>query len=290
MSELPPHKTTGKKGRDEKDMPLVEHLEELRWHLMRSIIAILVITVAVFFGKTLVFDGLIMGPRNDDFLTYTAFCKLSHWLGLGDAMCMKPVPFKMIVTGVSTQFLTHIQVSLTLGFVMAFPYIVWEMWRFVEPGLTDIERRASRGGVLITSFLFFLGVLFGYFILTPFSINFFAAYIVSPDVANHFTLASYVSTITMLIMASGIMFELPILVYFLTSIGLLTPQFMRTNRRYALVFILFIAAIITPADVWSQILVSIPVYFLYEISIFVAARVVKKRQLEEKELIKTEGS
>ncbi len=256
-------------------MSFIDHLEELRWHLIRSIIAILIISVVVFLFKSFIFDTVIFGPKRSDFITYEGFCKLSELLGLGQRMCIEPSEFVIQSINAQDQFLSHIKVALTLGFIFAFPYILWEIWQFIKPGLYDNEKKYTRGIVFFGSLLFLTGVAFGYFILAPFSINFFASYKVSEQVVNQFSLASYVSIVSTVILAAGIMFELPMIVYMLSKIGIVSPDMMRSYRKHAFVIILMIAAIITPADVWTQVLVTIPVYFLYEISVFISARVYK---------------
>jgi len=258
------------------EMSFIEHLEELRWHLVRSISAIGIFSVLAFLAKTFVFDVLLLGPKKSSFLTYQAFCKFSEWLGLGKALCMKPAVFEVVNLDMMGQFLTHLKVSIAIGFIVAFPYFLWEMWRFIRPGLLDNEQKYTNGVVSISSLLFIIGVSFGYLVLSPLSINFFASYSVSASVGNTIALSSYISIITTLVLASGIMFELPMVVYFLSKMGLLTPDSMRAYRRHAFVVILLVAAVITPADVWTQVLVTIPVYFLYEISIFVSAKVAPK--------------
>lgn len=267
------------------EMSFIDHLEELRWHLIRSGIAILVITIIVFICNRFIFDTLILGPKSADFLTYKGFCKLSHLLGLGNLLCIQPGNFKLVNIEVTGQFMTHLKVSLVLGIIIAFPYVLWEIWRFIKPGLHEHEQKHTRGFVFVSSLLFFIGVSFGYLVLSPFSINFFATYSVSAQINNTITLTSYISIITTLVLASGIMFELPLIVYFLSNFGLLTPDLMREYRKHAFVVILFIAAIITPADVWTQILVTVPVYFLYELSIGVSARVVKRLEKQRGQAI-----
>lgn len=256
-------------------MSFVDHLEELRWHLVRAILAITIITVVTFLMKNWVFDMLIFAPCKEDFFTYRLFC------AMGDALCMKPAKFVLINTEMSGQFTMHLQVAAVLGFIISFPYVFWEIWRFVLPGLSNSEKQYTQGIVVVSSLLFFIGVLFGYFIITPFSINFLAGYFVSETVANTISLTSYVGTLTSIVLSSGIMFELPMLVFFLAKMGLIYADWMRQYRRHAFIAILFIAAVITPPDVWSQVLVTIPVYFLYETSIWVAALVEKRDSIEE---------
>ena len=269
------NKSVVESANPQAEMSFIDHLEELRWHLIRSIVAILAITITVFLFKRFIFDVLIFGPKKADFLTYRGFCWISETLGLGERMCMQPTPFTLQSLSPPDQFLVHIKVALVLGFIFAFPYILWEIWQFIKPGLLEEEQKHTRGIVFWGSFLFLLGVSFGYFILAPFSINFFSNYTVSSEVTNQFSLASYISVITTVVMASGIMFELPMIVYLLSKVGIVSPDMMRQFRRHAFVVILLIAAVITPADVWTQVLVTIPVYLLYEISIFISARVYK---------------
>jgi len=259
-----------------KEMSFIDHLEELRWHLIRSIVAILIFSIAAFLAKNFIFDSLIFGPKKESFITYTGFCNLSGILNLGDRLCLTPTPFTLQSLSPPDQFLMHIKVALMIGFVIAFPYSLWELWRFIKPGLYENEIKHTRGIVFWGSLLFFLGVSFGYFILAPFSINFFANYSISPEVTNQFSISSFISVITTVVMAAGIMFELPMIVYLLSKIGIVSPDMMRNHRKHAFVIILVIAAVITPADVWTQILVTIPVYFLYEISVFISARVYKE--------------
>lgn len=263
------------------DLTFIEHLEELRWHLIRVIVAICVISVAAFILPGVLFDTVIFGPKSDNFLTYRAFCKLSDWLHLGSSLCIKPPKFDVVNLEMSGQFLAHIKISFIAGLVVAFPYLFWETWRFVRPGLYETEIKAMRGVVAVSSVLFLMGILFGYFIITPFSINFLVAYSISSSVGNYISFASYVDTLVSIVLASGIMFELPMVVFFLSKMGLITPDDMRQYRRHAFIIILFVAAIITPPDVFSQVLVTIPVYLLYEFSVLVSARVARQLAKEE---------
>lgn len=265
---------------EEKDMSFIDHLEELRWHIIRSIASMFVFAILTFIFSRFIFDYIILAPKSDNFFTYQAFCGLSTWLGLGKVMCMTPSAFEIINFEMAGQFLTDLKISVILGFIISFPYIFWEIWRFIAPGLYENERSATRGLVFYASALFITGILFGYFVLTPFSINFFVSYEVSSQVNNTIALASYISLLSTIVLASGIMFELPMVVYLLSKIGIVTPSMMRTYRKHAIVVIIIIAAIITPADVWTQVLVSIPVYFLYELSIFISAAVQPKNSNE----------
>ncbi len=260
---------------DGKEMGFLDHLEELRWHLVRSALAIIVCAIAVFLFKDFTFNTVVLGPKNPNFVTYNFFCNLH------ESLCFRPADFKLITRELGEQFFVHMKVSFMLGIVVAFPYIFWEIWRFIKPGLMPIERQAARGIVFICSFLFILGILFGYFVMAPFSISFLAGYSVGVDVQTSPTLSSYVGYLIMVTLPTGIVFELPVIVYFFSKVGLVTPKVMRTYRRHAIVLILVVAAIITPPDVVTQILIGLPLFLLYEISIFISARVEKKQKALE---------
>jgi sec-independent protein translocase protein TatC len=269
------------KSKENSEMSFLEHLEALRWHLMRSVIAVLVLAIVLFFYRELVFDNFLFAPKHPDFWTYRMLCLLSDYLKMGDALCIRELPFDLINTELSGQFTMHIWVSFVAGFILAAPYVLWEIWQFVKPALHEKERKYSKGVVIYSSLLFFAGVLFGYYVIVPLSINFLGSYQVSTDVKNMIAMDSFVSTVTTITFASGLVFELPIVIYFLTQIGLMTPQFMRTYRKHAVVIILIVAAIITPSpDVTSQLLVAFPLYLLYELSIYVSMYVVKKAEKE----------
>lgn len=271
----------GNKTNSAGEMSFLGHLEVLRWHLFRSVIAVIICAVVFFFLKEFLFDGILLAPKHSDFLTYRALCSLSHQLNMGDALCMQVEPFALISTDLSAQFTTHMWVSLIAGFIVSFPYVVWELWRFIKPALTTKERSYAHGIVFYTSMLFLTGVLFGYYIITPMTVNFLGNYQVSLEVKNTIAISSFISTVTMMTLMTGIIFELPVVVYFLTKVGILTPQFMRTYRRHASVIILIVAAVITPtSDITTLFMVAIPLYGLYEISILVGAHVIKKEKLE----------
>ena len=255
--------------REEGEMSFLQHLEVLRWHLVRSVSAIFIVSIVAFFAKDFLFDTLLLGPKRGDFWTYQMACKYL------DLLCFDEMPFDLINISMSGQFSTHIVVSIIAGFVVAFPYVVFEIWRFVKPGLHSNERKYANGMVIYVSFLFILGVLFGYYFIAPLSVNFLGTYQVSETIRNQIDLNSYFSTVATLVLASGVVFELPILIYFLTKIGLVTPASLRQYRKHAVVGILILAAVITPPDVSSQILVFIPLMLLYEISIGVSALVLR---------------
>lgn len=258
-------------------MHFLDHLEALRWHLVRSAIAIVVLALVAFLNKEILFDQIILGAKDPGFLTYRVLCQLSDRFGVD--MCIREVPFILINIDISGQFTTHIYVSFIAGFILGFPYLLWELWRFIKPALSRKELNYSRGIVFFSSLLFLSGVLFGYYIISPLSINFLGSYQISSQVANQITLNSFISTVTMLTLSSGVVFELPVVIYFLSKIGIVTPSFLRTYRRHAMVIILIVAAIITPSpDISSQILVAIPLFILYEISIGVSAMVLRNRE------------
>lgn len=259
----------------EKEMSFLDHLEELRWHIIYSLIAVTMVAIVVFLARDFVFDTLILGPKHQNFASYVFACKLSNLMGLGDAMCIQPVKFDVIAIEMGELFLTHVKVSIILGLIFSFPFVFWQFWKFIKPGLHQHEQKAIRGVVLICSLLFFTGVCFGYFVISPFAVNFLAGYQIS-DVKPQVRLASMVNYMVMFTAPAGLIFELPVVVYFLAKVGLVTPEFMREYRRHAIVAILTIAAIITPPDVVTQFLIAIPLYILYEISISVASRMAKK--------------
>lgn len=264
---------------ERSEMSFFDHISELRSHLLRSALAIAVVGIVCFLNKEFVFNTLIFGPRNPDFITYRALCDFSHWVGAGESMCFVPPTFNLITRQLGEVLMQHLYVSFWLGVIGAFPFIFWEFWKFVSPGLLDTERKAVRGVVGICTLLFLLGVSFGYFVIAPFSISFLAGYTLEGLVVSP-TLDSYVTYMTMFTLPTGLIFEMPVLAYFLAKIGLVGPAFLRSHRRQAIVVILIIAAIITPPDVVSQTLVTIPLYGLYEASILVVARVQRNREKE----------
>lgn len=265
---------------DEVEMTFLDHLEELRWHLIRSLAAIMVFAVAAFFAKTLVFHTILLGPSRVDFWTYEMLCKLSDILK-SEALCIDELPFIIQSRKMTGQFSMHVTSSFVIGIICAFPYAFWEIWRFIKPGLYPRERKAARGATFFVSLLFILGVVFGYFIVTPISINFLSNYQLDPTILNEFDIISYISTVITLVLACGILFQLPIVVYFLTKAGLITPQILRTYRRHAIIVILILGAMLTPPDPFSQILIAIPLLGLYQVSIYISARVIKKEATTE---------
>ena len=252
------------------EMSFLDHLEELRWHLIRSTLAIVLLASVAFIAKDFIFDTIIFGPKKIDFPTYKWFCNLSKSFGQGDSFCISEMPFRIQSRTVAGQFSAHLWTSILAGFIVAFPYVIFEFWKFVSPGLLENERKNARGFILISSLLFFIGILFGYYVVTPLSINFLGNYTVSGEVFNDFDLSSYIGLLRASVLASGLIFELPIIIYFLTKVGIVTPAFLSKNRKFALVIVLSLSAIITPPDIVSQIIVSIPLLILYEVSIFIS--------------------
>ena len=268
-----------KEEEEEEGMSFLDHLEALRWHLLRSISAILILSIAAFLAKSIVFGVVILGPSKVDFVTYRWLCSLGDYLGIS-ALCIDELPFTIQSRQMTGQFTMHMTSSFVVGFIAAFPFVFWEIWRFISPGLYDQERNAARGAVFFVSLLFFLGAAFGYFILSPLSINFLSNYQLDPSILNEFDITSYISTLTMLVLASAIMFQLPVVVYFLAMSGLVSAAMLRSYRRHAIVVILVISAVITPPDVISQVLIAMPILVLYEAGIQIAKRLEKKRELK----------
>lgn len=260
---------------EEKEMSFLDHLEELRWHLIRSVIAILAFSIVAFISVDFVFNTIVFGPAKTDFWTFQQLCRLSDLIG-SEALCIDTLDFKIQSRQMTGQFTMHITSSFALGVIAAFPYVFWEFWRFISPGLRMTERSISRGAVFSVTVLFTTGVLFGYFIMAPLAVSFLAGYQVSELVNNEFDITSYVSTLTTLVLGSGLLFQLPIVVYFLSKIGIVTPELMRNYRKHAIVVILILGAVFTPPDPLSQVLIAFPLFGLYQFSIFISARVHKR--------------
>lgn len=261
---------------DDSQMSFLDHLEILRWHLIRIAIALVIATSLAFVFKHIVFDIIVLAPIFDDFVTYRAFCDLSHAMGMGDKLCFDEMKFELINISMAGQFSMHIIVSLVAGLILTFPYILYEVWRFIKPALKKGEKNFARGLVFWGSLLFMLGVAFGYYLITPLSVQFLGGYTVSDFVYNQINLRSYISTVTTITLACGLIFQLPILVYFLSKLGIVTPELMKKYRRHSVIAVLILAAIITPPDISSQILVALPLFVLYEVSILVSRAVVGK--------------
>jgi len=246
----------------QNEMSFLDHLEELRWHLIRSTLAVVIIACISLLMQEFIFDTVLFGPKSMDFPTYRFFCKIGTFLNIDSDFCADELPFIIQNREMAGQFSVYIWTSIWVGFIAGFPYILYEMWKFISPGLHENERKHSKGFIFSASFLFFSGVLFGY-------------YVVSNQVSNNIDLTSFISTIRTSVIACGLIFELPIIVYFLTKVGLVTPDILKKHRKIALVVVLIIAAVVTPPDIISQILVALPILVLYQMSIFISKRVLK---------------
>lgn len=262
-------------------MSFLDHLEVLRWHILKAFIGIFLMAVVAFVFKDIVFNSVILAPKSPDFPTNRLLCELGKMTGVLK-LCINTLPLEIISIKMAGQFSMHIMVSLVAGLVVAFPYVFYQFWSFVIPAMHENERKYSRGAVLASSFLFITGVLFGYFIITPLTVHFLGSYSVSEEVTNQINLISYVGTLASVVLASGVIFELPVLAYFLTKAGLITPSFMKKYRRHSLIVILILSAIITPPDVFSQILVAVPLIILYEVGILISKRIVRKQEKRDK--------
>ncbi|HEY6143495.1 MAG TPA: twin-arginine translocase subunit TatC [Flavobacterium sp.] len=264
-----------------KEMSFLDHLEELRWLLVRSTIAIIIMGCAAYLVSDYIFDTIIFGPTRASFFTYRFFCDLSHQLGFAESICITELPFIIQNTEMEGQVNMFVWMCLLSGFIMAFPYILWQIWQFISPALYEKEKKNAVVFIFVSSLLFFMGVLFGYFVVIPMSVNFVATFSVSEMVKNQFTLDSYMGMVKTSILASGLFFEMPIIIYFLTKLGLVTPQFLRKYWKYAVVIILIIAAIVTPPDVVSQTIVAIPMLIVFELSVLISAIVHKGKERRE---------
>ena len=264
------------------EMSFLDHLEELRWHLIRAVSAVVITATAAFLAKSFIFGQLIFGPARADFVTYEFLCNISKYIGMEESFCFSELPFRIQSRTMAGQFSAHIWTAITAGFIIAFPYVVYEFWKFISPGMHQNERKHSRGFIIVSSILFFLGVLFGYYIICPLSINFLGTYQVDNMVHNDFDLSSYIGLIRASVLASGLVFELPIIIYFLTKIGLVTPEILKKYRKYALVGVLVLSAIITPPDIASQVIVAIPILILYQISIYISRIVIRNQKRRER--------
>ncbi|MRH98958.1 twin-arginine translocase subunit TatC [Kriegella sp. EG-1] len=266
------------------EMSFLDHLEELRWHLIRSTLAVVIIAAIALLLSDFIFDIIIFGPKSMDFPTYRFFCKVGTFLGIDSNFCADELPIIIQSREMSGQFSAFIWTSIWAGFILGFPYILYEMWKFISPGLHPNERKHSRGFIFAASFLFFTGVLFGYYLVAPLSINYLATFTVSKEVSNNIDLSSFIGTVRTSVIACGLIFELPIIVYFFTKVGLVTPEILKKYRKISLVVVLILAAVVTPPDVVSQILVALPILFLYQVSIYISKRVLKNEAKKEAKL------
>jgi len=276
----------GRRNKDEKrsEMSFVDHLEALRWHVVRSVIVWLTITIVLFIKIDWIFDKIIFAPASSNFITYGKLCQFSHWLGIGDALCMPPINLQLQGNTVSGPFMSALSISMIGGLVLAFPFLIWELWRFIKPALSEKELKYSKGSIFWVSICFFIGAAFGYYLLAPFTFNFLANFTLGTGGAYKYipTLDDYIDTLNNIILGCGISFELPVFVYILTKIGIISASFLRKNRKYAVLIILIIAAVVTPSPDWtSQMIVFVPLQLLYEISVFIAARVDRDKAKKE---------
>jgi len=273
------------KGKTEREMSFLEHLEELRWHIIRSILAIVVLTIFAFVMKKYLFDYIIMAPRSPEFFTNRMLCNLGHLMKT-ELLCINTKPFELISIKMSGQLTTHIAVSIVSGIILDFPYIIWEFWRFFRPALYTNEQKYARGVVLSASGLFFTGVLFGYFMIVPLSIHFLGSYQISEQVVNQIYIRNYIGTETSIVLATGLIFELPLITFFLTKIGVVTPSFLIKYRKHAIIIVFILSAIITPPDIFSQTLVGIPLLLLYEVGILISKAVYRRKKKEHDEFMR----
>jgi sec-independent protein translocase protein TatC len=276
MSENKLVKAIQDKGKTlESEMSFFEHLEALRWHLIRSAISVVVFSLVAFLNYDFIFNKIIMAPFYPDFWTYRMMCKL------GNGFCVTKMNAEIINTEVAGQFMLQINSSVLIGIILSIPYILWEIWRFIKPALLERERKAANGFVFYASLLFVLGILFGYYVIAPESISFLASYSVSATIKNQFTIGSYLSMVATITLIIGLVFELPILIFILASLGILTGTFMRKTRRYSIVILLIIGAIISPSpDFMTTMIATVPLFALYEVGIVVASSVEKRKARE----------
>jgi sec-independent protein translocase protein TatC len=263
------------------EMSFLDHLEDLRWHLIRICLAVVIVATFAFIFSRFIFDSIIFAPLDMSFPTYDMLCKTANFIGINTTFCAEEMPMILQNRTMAGQFSADIWTAILSGFIISFPYVIYQLWKFISPGLHSNERKHSRGFIIISSLLFFIGVLFGYYIVTPLSLNFLANYSISTKVDNQIDISSYIALVRSSALASGLIFELPIIIYFLTKIGLVTPDILRKYRKYALVIVLILSAIITPPDIASQVIVAIPILVLYQVSIYISKVVIRNQKREE---------
>ncbi|GAA4815519.1 twin-arginine translocase subunit TatC [Litoribaculum gwangyangense] len=272
--------------KDINEMSFLDHLEDLRWHLIRICTAIIIVATLAFIFSRIIFEDIIFAPLHMSFPTYHFLCEAANYLGVNTTFCAEEMPMIIQNRTMAGQFSADIWTSILAGFVISFPYVIYQLWKFISPGLHETERKHSRGFIIISSLLFFMGVLFGYYIVTPLSLNFLANYSISDIVDNQIDISSYIALVRSSALASGLIFELPIIIYFLTKIGLVTPEVLKKYRKYALVIVLILSAIITPPDIASQVIVAIPILILYQVSIYISKIVVRNQKRKEKKHVR----
>jgi len=271
---------TKRSDKKEGEMSFLHHIEALRWHLVRAVIVILILAGVAFGFPEILFGKIILGPSKPEFGTYQVLCSLSNSWGMGEALCFKTFEFTFQNTAVTGQFTLHMWAAFVAGLIAGFPYLLWELWRFVKPALQLKEIKAARGFIFYASVLFLMGVAFAYWIVTPMAVYFLGNYKVDPSIQNDFAIDSYISVVTTLVLLMGLVFELPIIMYFLARFGIITAEFLRKYRKHALVVILIVSAVITPTtDVFTQALVAVPLWILFEASIIVVARTQKRSEV-----------
>jgi len=264
-----------------EEMSFIEHLDVLRGHLFKSALAVAIGAIVMAIYNKFIVQRILMGPTHGDFVTYNFLCRLSQKWGLGDKLCMQAIHVKMQSNTVAGQFNVYFNIILIGGFILAFPYVFWQFWKFTKPALKPKELKNTRGVIFYVSLLFFLGVFFGYFIIAPYTINFFANFVLDSNIENIWTIADYFSTIVPLILGAGLAFQLPLVMYFLAKVGVVSASYLRRVRKYAILIIVVVASIITPPDMLSTIVASVPLLILYEISVLLCVRVEKRAKLDE---------
>lgn len=274
--------STKSKNEPKAEMSFLDHLEALRWHIIKAISSIVICAVVAYIYSDFIWNSILLAPKSPDFWTSRMLIKITDLIGV-KSTGLNQHPIQLINFNLSGQFMVDVWTAIIAGFIVSFPYVVYQFWSFIKPALYENERKYASGAVAVMSGLFLLGVLFGYYLIVPFSLDWLGSYSISTEVLNQINILSYISSVTSIVIAGGVSFELPVVVYFLSKVGLLTPQFLKKYRRHSYVVLLIIAAIITPPDVLSQTIVCIPLFILYELSIFISARVDKanKRRLEE---------
>jgi sec-independent protein translocase protein TatC len=266
-----------KTSAEDKEMGFFDHIEELRWHIIRSLIAISIGSIVVFVFYNWFFENVVFAPAKSTFITYEFFCMVGEKLHI-DQICFHFDDIELLNTDLSGQLMTQFTTSFIGGFIMSFPYIFWEIWRFIKPALQESELNKTRPVLFFVSVLFAIGVAFGYYVMTPFWLAFAQTYTISSSIKNLFSLDNYISGVSTLVFCCGLIFELPVIVFFLSKLGLMTPDIMRQYRRHAYVSIVILGAVITPqTDVFSLAMICLPLWVLYEMSIYVSARVEKQK-------------
>lgn len=261
-------------------MNFLEHLEVLRWHLIRIVVALFIGAGIAFAYGRFIFDHILLAPTHISFWTYRKICDLSQVLYGNEKLCFEQMNFVVKTVKIQEQFFQHILIAVFGGFILALPYILYEIYRFVKPALKSNEKKYSGIAIFFSTLLFVIGILFGYFVIVPLSINFLGNYQLSVHIQQEYTVSSVVNLISLLTLGSGIIFQLPLLIYLLAKSGLVTSAFLKNYRKVAVVIILVLAAILTPPDPASQILLAIPVFLLYEVGILIAKKVEKNSLYE----------